>query len=90
MERCPCLLIGRINIVKTSILPRANYRFNAISIKILLALCLEIEKNPKIHTEPQKTPTAKAILSKNKAGAIKFPDFKIICKATIIKSVVLA
>lgn len=54
MERCPCLLIGRINIVKTSILPRANYRFNAISIKILLALCLEIEKNPKIHTEPQR------------------------------------
>ena len=54
MERCPCLLIGRINIVKTSILPRENYRFNAIYIKILLALCLEIEKNPKIHIETQR------------------------------------
>ena len=91
MESFPCLLNGRINIVKTSILSRAIYRFNAISLKILLAFCLEIERNPKIHIEPQKTPTAKAILDKkNKAGAIKFPDFKIICKATIIKSVVLA
>ena len=30
----PCLWIGRINIVKITILPKAIYRFNAISIKI--------------------------------------------------------
>lgn len=38
------MLMGRINILKISILPTALYRFNAISTKISMAIFKEIEQ----------------------------------------------
>ena len=74
----PCSWVGRINIVKMTILPNAVYRFSVIPIELPMAFFTELEQKISQYLWKHRRPwIAKAVLRKNGAGGINLPDFRL-------------
>ena len=85
----PYSWIGRIHIVKSTILLRTIYGFNTIPIKLPMVFFIELKRGiSQFVWKHKRLKTTKAVLRrKNGTGGINLPVFRLYYKATVIKTV---
>ena len=82
-KNIPRSWIGRINIIKMSILSKEIYRFNATNSIFQRSRT----NSPKFIRNKKRSQIAAAILrKKNKVGGVSIPDIKLYYKATVLKT----
>lgn len=79
----PCLMIGRLNTDKMSVLPNFIYRFHIIPVTI----CRYLQTNSKTYIENQKTWNIQHNTEEDQIGGLTLPDVNIHNKAKVIKMV---
>ena len=89
-KHIPCSWIGRVNIIKMSLLPKAICRFSTIPIKIPMTYFTDVEQIfQKFMWDHIKPHIATLILNnKNKVGGIMLPNMKQYYKAILTNTVI--
>ena len=84
----PCSWIGRINIVKMSILHKEIYRFNTTPIKLPMVFFTELEQiiSQFIWKHKQTQIDITIFRKKNGTGQINLPNFRLYYKSTVIQT----
>ena len=82
-------LVGRINIVKMTILPNAIYRFNVIAIKFPMAFFIELEHKVLQFVWKHKRLWITKVILRKKTGTegIRLPDFRLYYKTKVTEIV---
>ena len=76
MKRYIMFLDRKKQYLKMTILPKAIYRFNEISIKLPKAFFIELKKNYNLY-ENTKATNKTILRKKNGARGIMLPDFRL-------------